>query len=112
MKTAKVVSVQDVRAKENCDPWLTDRAQRARAEELLRLFPNTTEEETAEILIFLTKGRHFDVGMVTGNEEFREKVEAFREAHKQHFRLSPAQMVGSLLLAVVLVGAVIWYFGF
>lgn len=41
MKTAKVVSVQDVRAKESCDPWLTDRAQRARAEELLRLYTST-----------------------------------------------------------------------
>ena len=112
MKTAKVVRVQGVRAKEHCDPWLTDRAQRARAEELLRLYPNTTEEETAEILIFLTKGRHFDVGMATGNEEFREKVEAFREAHKQHFRLPPAQVIGVLLLAVVLLGAVIWYFAF
>ncbi len=112
MKSAKVVSVQDVRAKEICDPWLTDRAQRAAAEELLRTYPETTDEETAEILTFLTKGRHFDVGMVAGNEEFREKIEAIREAHKQHFRLRPAQLAGSILLMIALFGAFIWYFAF
>lgn len=111
MKLAKVVDVQDARAPKTCDPWLTDPAQRARAEELLRLYPHTTEDESTEIQIFLTKGRHYDVGMVAGNDEFRDKVMAFREANKKHFRLRPVELVGSIMLACILVIAA-WYFAF
>ena len=61
MKLAKVVDVRDARAPITCDPWLTNPAQRMRAEELLRRYPDTTKEEAAEIRMFLTKGRHYDV---------------------------------------------------
>jgi hypothetical protein len=109
MKTAKVVSGRDVPASESYDPWLTDPAQRARAEELLRRYPDTTDAETGEIGKFLTKGRQLDVGMVSGSDEFREKVAAFREEHSRHFRLNPRQVIGSIVIAAALLAALLWF---
>ena len=109
MKQAKVVSVRDVPASETYDPWLTDHAQRARAEELLRLYPDTTKEQTTEICKFLTKGRLLDVGMVGGSDEFKDKVAAFRKEQSRHFRLTPRQALGSILIVVVLLAALLWY---
>lgn len=111
MKLAKVVDVRDARAPVTCDPWLTNPAQRMRAEELLRRYPNTTKEEAAEIRMFLTKGRHYDVGMVAGSDELGDKVTAFREAYKRHFQLRPYKAVGLILLLGILV-ATAWYFAF
>lgn len=101
MKYAKVVSAQEVRAKDACDPWLTDKEQRARAEELLLRYPATTEGEVAEIRLFLTKGRHYDVGMVEGSNAFRDKVAAFGHAHMKQSQLTPAQLVVALMLALL-----------
>ncbi len=109
MKLAKVVSVRDVPASETYDPWLTDHAQRARAEELLRLYPDTTQEQTAEICRFLTKGRLLDVGLVGGSDEFRDKVAAFRKEHSRHFGLDSRQMLGAFLIGVVFLAALLWY---
>lgn len=110
MNSAKVVSVRDVPAPERYDPAYTDPEGRAREQELLRLYPGTTDDETAEIRHFLTKGRILEVGLVSGSDEFRDKVAAFREEHDRHFRLKPRELLGFLLITAVPVGALVWHY--
>lgn len=110
MKLAKVVNVRDVPAPERSDPAFTDPEGRARAEALLRLYPNTTDAETAEICRFLTKGRILEVGLVSGSDEFREKVIAFHKEHERHFRLKPRQLLGFLAITVLPVAALVWHY--
>lgn len=110
MKSAKVMSVRDVPAPDRSDPAYTDPEARARAEELLRLYPDTTDDETAEIRHFLTKGRILEVGLVSGSDEFREKVAAFRKEHDRHFRLKPREIVAAILIAAAPVGALVWHY--
>jgi hypothetical protein len=61
MRTAKAVEVREVRASFNYDPPYTNLTRRTRAQELLRSYPETTEEETTEIMDFPTRAMHFDV---------------------------------------------------
>lgn len=100
MKPAKVVEVRDVRAMGNLDPAYTDPERRARAEELLRIYPGTNEEETAEIVHFLARGMHLDVGLVTRQDEFKEKIARIRSDHRQAFRVGPLEVI--IFLMVVL----------
>lgn len=93
MKPAKVVEVRDVRASINLDPAYTDPERRSRAEELLRAYPETNEEETAEIVQFLARGMHLDVGLVTRQDEFKEKIASIRRDHRQAFRLGPLEVI-------------------
>lgn len=110
MKTANDLNVRNVPARDRSDPAYTDPEGRERAEKLLRLYPNTTEEETVEIRHFLTKGRILEVGLISGSDEFRDKVAAFRKEHERHFRLKLHEIVAALLIVTALVGALLWYF--
>lgn len=55
--------------------------------ELLSRYPRVSDQEAREIAIFLRKGRHLDVGMLTSNDRLRPKLDAFIEDHKTHFRV-------------------------
>jgi hypothetical protein len=88
VKNARVVEVRAVRIPANLDPAYTKPAQRERAEELLSAYPNTTVQETAEIVDFLARGMHLDVGLISARDEFKEKVEAIRAANPDAFRSS------------------------
>lgn len=109
MKIAKVVDVRDVSAPKIDNSSAAVSSARVRAEELLRLYPKTTETQTEEIREFLTTGTHYDVGMVAGNDEFREKVAAFRKAHNKDFRVRPLELLIPFLLLATL-AALAWYF--
>ena len=111
MKLTKVVDVRDARAPNKCDSSSGISAERARAEQLLRLYPETTRDQTEEIRLFLTKGTHYDVGMVAGSDEFYEKVIAFRKAHKKHFRLTPLEILVPIVFLLT-ISAFVWYFAF
>lgn len=110
MQSPSEMNVRNAPARDRSDPAYTDPEGRARAEKLLRLYPETTEEETVEIRQFLTKGRILEVGLISGSDEFREKVAAFRKEHERHFRLKLHEIVAAFLIVTALVGALLWYF--
>ena len=100
MKTANVLEVRDARTPPNLDPAYTDPARRARAEELLQRYPATTREETGEIVEFLARGMHLDVGLVTARQEFKEKAAAIRSAHPEAFRLGTLKTILFVLIVL------------
>lgn len=108
MKTANVTEVRDVRASESYDPAYTDPVRRARVEELLRSYPATTPDETAEIVEFLSRGKHLDVGLVTAKDEFKEKVSTIRRDHSSRFRPSAFEVVLFLLLVLTPLALLVW----
>ena len=69
------------------------RADRQHVAALLDRYPRVSEDETQEIITFLRTGRHLDVGMVTGDEALKPKLEAFMADHKSHFRLKWTEIV-------------------
>lgn len=74
--------------------------------DLLSRYPSISGEEERQILTFLRRGRHLDVGLLTSNERLRPKLDAFFEDHKAHFKLKwveGAAVVGGIaaLLAIL-----------
>jgi hypothetical protein len=112
MQAAQSSVARKAPAVEKYDPAYTDPEGRARAEELLRRYPDTTDEETAEILSFLKKGKFLEVGLVSGSDEFRDKVAELRKKHDQHFRLKPRELIVGLVVAMVPIGALVWNYAF
>jgi hypothetical protein len=100
MKQANVVSVRGLTPADSGPARYGDLQKRQQIEGLLRRYPQTSEAETKEIITFLATGNHLDVGLVSGSDEFKDKVERFRAEHKSHFRLKLYEAA----LFVVLVG--------
>jgi hypothetical protein len=86
MKMANVVSVQDI-TREVDHPELKQTSRRKHIEDLLRRYPAIRESEKQEIVHFLATGPHLDVGLITGNEALRPKVEEIRKANPAQFRM-------------------------
>jgi hypothetical protein len=108
MKLANVVEVRDARAPVPIDPAFTDPSRRARAEQLLRKYPDTNESETAEIVSFLAKGKHLDVGLLAGDREFGPKIDALRRLHPRQFRAGIMETIWFLLLLILPLALVCW----
>ena len=108
MKQANVVSVRDVSAADNAPARFGDHQKRQHIEGLLRRYPQTSEAETKEIITFLATGNHIDVGLVSGSDEFKEKVARFRAEHSSHFRLKLHEAALFLLLVGGPVAALSW----
>ena len=73
--------------------------------ELLIRYPRVSGEEARLILTFLRKGRHLDVGMLTGDETLRPHLDRFTADHARHFRLGvgeAATVVGAILAFLVI----------
>ena len=64
---------------------------RARMEQLLGRYPEVTPEETQEIVAFLKKGPHLDVGLVTAEDGMRAKVQDIRTRYPAEFRMKAYQ---------------------
>ena len=64
---------------------------RARMEQLLGRYPEVTPEETQEIIAFLRKGPHLDVGLVTAEDAMRAKVQDIRTRYPAEFRMKAYQ---------------------
>ena len=108
MKTARIIEVRDVPASNATAAEEGSKSKRQRIEELLRRYPATSEAETAEIRHFLATGSHLDVGLVSGSDEFREKVAAFKKQYRQHFRLKAHEVLMFLVAAGGPVAALFW----
>jgi hypothetical protein len=108
MKQANVVSVRDLSPADSAPARFGDYQKRQHIEALLRRYPGTSEAETKEIITFLATGNHLDVGLVSGSDEFRQKVARFRSEHRGHFRLKVYEAALFLLLVGGPVGAMAW----
>ena len=95
MKKANIIEVRDVTPARLGNP-----EKRQSIEGLLRRWPETTEAETAEILHFLASGNHLDVGLLSGSDEFREKVQRFRTEYRRDLRPKAREVFLFLLVTV------------
>jgi hypothetical protein len=91
MKLANVVRVRDIARVEH--PELNHAGRRKHVEELLRRYPDLKEAEKEEIVRFLATGPQLDVGLIMGNDAFKEKVSAIRRANPSRFRLQLHEMM-------------------
>ncbi len=87
MKLANVIEVRDVPVPAGEDPSRIGPGTRERIEELLRRYPGIDQSEAEEIRHFLSRGSHYEIGRVSGSDEFRDKVAKFREENASYFRL-------------------------
>lgn len=55
-----------------------------RVAELVSRYPGVTDAEAKEILNFMRRGRHLEVGRLTADESIRPNLDAFMEDHKAH----------------------------
>lgn len=111
MKSAKEVEVRDIHTSSKGDPAFSDPVRLGHIEELLRNYPHTSEAEAAEILEFLRYGKHMDVGLVSGSDEFRQKVALIRRDNQKVFRVSFVEGAAFALLIIVPMAAIIWFMG-
>ena len=72
---------------------------RARMEELLQRYPDISQEETQDLLKFLKSGPHVDVGLVTGEDSFRDKIRQIRTRYAAEFRLKAHETI--LFIALI-----------
>jgi hypothetical protein len=82
------------------DTELARRPSREEVADLLVRYPRVSDAEAKLILAFLRKGRHLDVGMVTGDERLKPYIDRFTADHASHFRLSIYE--GTALVAAML----------
>ena len=75
------------------------RADRCQAAELVRRYPSVSDDEVELILHFLRRGRHLDVGMVTGDESLRPQLDLFMADHGKELRVSLVE--GSAAVAAI-----------
>lgn len=86
----------------------TASAQAIRAEDIFRRYPDIDAAEVKEAVTFLKKGRHLDIGLVTGTTDIKDKVEAFRQEHARALGLGWVEVTVFTLFFVVMLAALIW----
>ncbi len=113
MKTANIANarVLEPRAETRDDATETRATETRmdRMETLLRRHPQITDEETEELIRFLTKGNQMEVGMVTGRDGLAPRLAAFRRLHAARFRPSVAAQLLFAVIVVVPVLLLAWY---
>jgi hypothetical protein len=80
-------------------------SDRQRISDLVHRYPRITDDEAKEILTFMRKGRHLDIGLLTADESIRPNLDAFMDDHKAHFRLKwseSAAVVGGIAALLVI----------
>jgi hypothetical protein len=92
---------------------LAGQSSSARAEELLRRYPEIAADETAELLRFLTKGPILEVGVISGRADLQQKLHQLRADHAASFRMNAREYaVFTLIVAVFLaMCALLWNVG-
>ena len=62
--------------------------------DLLQRYPQVSDGEAKRIVNFLRKGRHLDVGMLTGDAALKPQLDLFMADHAKHFRLNFGEAAG------------------
>ncbi|HVU31504.1 MAG TPA: hypothetical protein VHE36_13990 [Sphingomicrobium sp.] len=75
---------------------------RDRVTRILERYPHISEAETELVIGFLRKGRHLDVGLVTGDEALKPRIEAFMADHKRHLGVSIVEL--AIVLSAIFAG--------
>lgn len=101
MSSIAADEARDARALVPIDPAFSNPAHRARVGELLTSYPSISESELDEIVSFLHSGKQFDVGMVCGDEQYKEKISAIRKSHKHSFGSTLSHTLWFLALLIV-----------
>jgi hypothetical protein len=107
MKNARVLEVRDLTPApiDGDGPDIKDRI-----EALLLRYPEIDQAEEEEILRFLKKGSHLDVGLLCARDRVKPKVEAFRRAHAKRFALGLKDVLLFLAIAAAPILGMAWYF--
>jgi hypothetical protein len=82
------------------------RSNSERVAELVSRYPGVTEDEAQEIVTFIRKGRHIEVGLLTCDDAIRPKLDAFMEEHKADFGVKwweGAGVTGAIAIALIIV---------
>ena len=74
---------------------------REAASDLLERYPRVSADEAKLLVHFLRKGRHLDVGILTGDEKLKPHLDMFMADHARHFRVG----VGETSAAVAAIAA-------
>ncbi len=105
MKKANVLVVRDLTPAPIDDADIKDRI-----EALLLRYPEIGAAEEEEILLFLKKGSHLDVGLLCARDRVKPKVEAFRRAHAKSFAVGLKDILLFLAIAAAPILGMAWYF--
>jgi hypothetical protein len=86
------------------------RSSRERVSKLLTHYPDVSDRDRKEILAFMRKGRHLDIGLLTANDSLRPQLDAFMADHKRHFQIDVFDVVRVLAVigAAVIACWVLW----
>lgn len=85
----EIIEAKEETTSASADTRLGDFNKRRRVKELLRQYPRTADGKTAGIRHFLATGKHLDVGLVAGSDQFREMVRRFHKERSRHLRSKP-----------------------
>ncbi|HJU77907.1 MAG TPA: hypothetical protein VJ597_08295 [Sphingomicrobium sp.] len=66
---------------------------RERVAELLGRYPEVSNKDRREIVAFMRKGRHLDIGLLTSNIKLRPQLDRFMKDHQREFRLGVVDVV-------------------
>jgi hypothetical protein len=75
--------------------------------DLLSRYPSVSGEEARQIMTFLRRGPHLDVGLLTSNELLRPKLEAFVKDHEAHFKLKWGEGTAAIA-GIAALFAILW----
>ena len=90
-----------------------DRERLERIERLLKRYPALTDGEIEDVLLFLRKGPTLEIGLLTGNEGLRPKLDHFRADHRGELSIGAREIAAIAVIVALLVVAValLWDFG-
>jgi hypothetical protein len=77
---------------------------RERVAELLVRYPEVSPKDRREIVAFMRRGRHLDIGLLTSNPRLRPQLDRFMKDHERDFRIGVVDVVR---LAAVLAASVV-----
>lgn len=80
-----------------------------RCEQLLLRYPDIDADETDEIVQFLKKGSHLEIGLLGARDGVRPQLEAFKRDHRKRFALGPREYALFLLMTLTPLAAICWY---
>lgn len=66
---------------------------RERVAELLGRYPEVSPKDRREIVAFMRKGRHLDIGLLTSNIKLRPQLDRFMRDHKRDFQIGVLDIV-------------------
>lgn len=85
-------------------------ARMARIEALLRRYPELTDDEIQELLLFVRKGPALELGLLSGNDELKPRLDRVRADHHGAFAIGMKEIavIAALVAVIVLAIVLLW----